>query len=209
MEFDVAEYEKLVQKLRKNRENVPERVLKTKYAKAYKALKEDVKTMTQLMLQDLLFPWPISADRDPEELMLQDGYRKRGQEIVDQATRTGIMKKISRKVFQEYDIFGAADIASESMAELIRLKAYGPYFQKHCWEDGGLIHTDLYKHYSGGRTATWDEECREWFYIDKKTGVEIYLLGADIPPDESDLQKELDKWLRDHPHNIYEEGDEQ
>lgn len=92
---DEDEYMAMVNRLRKNDENVPPELLRTKYRKGYERLRHELKVATTLIVRDVVLRGLLIRREDASK-----AYTEINQLIED----SGLMKKISHAVFQEHDI---------------------------------------------------------------------------------------------------------
>ena len=67
MEFSWGDYLGDIKKLRKNKENVPIEILKTKYAEPYNELLEKIRRETEKILFQFLFGGILMRKDEPEE----------------------------------------------------------------------------------------------------------------------------------------------
>ena len=92
---DMDQYRELLQRLKKNKENVPRELLLIKYEKPYNKLRNDIADMTSQILKDIvLFGWKIECDEANEV------YAVVNQEI----TESGILQEVNRAVCQDQDM---------------------------------------------------------------------------------------------------------
>lgn len=182
MEFTLHEYEELLQKLRKNRENVPLEQLKTKYAKPYNELLQKIKKHTsKIMLQFLFSGMPLKprTKEDPEDAAVSRRFLEAAKRIINEEQQAGVFGEISRAVFLEYSIEKALDIAAEKIYPRILYEAYAPYWLRHCSirMDQGYIYNDLIQ-------MMWVPKWNVWISHD---GTELMLM---LPPTMELIKKE-------------------
>ena len=92
---DMDQYRELLQRLKKNKENVPRELLLTKYEKPYNKLRNDIADMTSQILKDIvLFGWRVER----EEAI--DVYSVINRVIVE----SGILQEVNHAVYQDQDI---------------------------------------------------------------------------------------------------------
>lgn len=93
-EHRLNEYRSLLDSLRRNKENVPLEILKTKYRKPYEQLTKSIQSMTREILQEVaLNGLQIErAEADHRYLEINSAIRE-----------SGIMKKISKAAFIQQD----------------------------------------------------------------------------------------------------------
>jgi hypothetical protein len=88
------EYRFLLDRLKRNRENVPLELLTTKYQKSYDQLKEKLRFMTKEILQDIVLSGLLI-----ERIQAKGKYMEINSAIRD----SGIMEKVSYAVFCHQD----------------------------------------------------------------------------------------------------------
>lgn len=94
-EAEMGQYRELLQRLKKNKENVPRELLLTKYEKPYNKLRNDIADMTSQILKDIvLFGWRVER----EEAI--DVYSVINRVIVE----SGILQEVNHAVYQDQDI---------------------------------------------------------------------------------------------------------
>ena len=153
----LTDCERAIEKLKKNREHVPLEVLKTRYASAYQELLDNIRDMVgELMKRILVQSLPFCGD-DPNG---KKQFLKEIQRIFEEEEVKDIFRKISHAVFQEYDLYGALEIAEQVWVRICR-EAYGPYWLSHCYEHKGLIHNSIIH-------MVWDREHEIW--VDRDHG---------------------------------------
>mgnify|MGYP006977015711 FL=1 len=116
---DLKKLEGLLNKLKKNRENIPEELLKTKYAKAYKALLEEIKLCAEGILKRPLKQMSLKLDGQG----LQLAY-----EIDNLLLSKGYCEQISQSLFKFMDISLFQSIMEEMFKEI--KKMYLEYKEK-------------------------------------------------------------------------------
>ncbi|EXG84110.1 hypothetical protein K413DRAFT_3022 [Clostridium sp. ASBs410] len=99
------EYLFLLDRLKRNRENVPLELLTTKYQKSYNQLKEKLRSMTKEILQDI-----VLSDLQIEQTQAKGKY----VEINTAIRESGILEKVSLAVFHQQD----ADLVLEYAGQL-------------------------------------------------------------------------------------------
>lgn len=93
-EVDLNEYRSLLERLKRNKENVPLELLTTKYRKSYNQLKERIQSMTKDILQDVALSG-LQIERSQAE--------GKYMEINTAIRESGIMEKVSHAVFRQQD----------------------------------------------------------------------------------------------------------
>lgn len=181
MNFTFEEYQKKLEIYRKNKQNVPLKELKTRYASGYNKLISDLKKMTEEILICVCTSGMLIIKQDLSE---PGGS---GHEVIDvlnsiieKARQEGSMRKISRAVFMEFDIYKAMEIAAEKIWQPAWYNAYGPYWTEKCRTENGDIICDMLPGF------TWDPDCSVW--IQKKDGTVSFT--AMLPPTMELIRKE-------------------
>lgn len=151
MDFSMEEYRKNVEILRKNKENVPLELLKTKYVKGYGDLVCRIKKQTEALVILQISAGMRIFKEDQEEFR---EVMNRIQSIIDKEKMT--MKEIGSLVFSEYDIEKAMDLVAERIALPCFEQAYAPYFQSKCHQEGETFTCDLLP------GMKWNQEHRVW-----------------------------------------------
>lgn len=104
-EIDFNKYRYLLDRLKRNKENVPLELLTTKYQKSYNQLKEKLRSMTKEILQDI-----VLSGLKIERIQAKEKYT----EINIAIRESGIMEKMSYAVFCHQD----ADLVLEYAGQL-------------------------------------------------------------------------------------------
>jgi len=104
-EIDFNKYRYLLDRLKRNKENVPLELLTTKYQKSYGQLKEKLRSMTKEILQDI-----VLSNLQIERIQVNEKY----MEINTAIRESGIMEKVSHAVFHQQD----ADLVLEYAGQL-------------------------------------------------------------------------------------------
>lgn len=92
---DINKYQELLQRLKKNKENVPPELLLTKYEKPYNRLRNDIADMTSQILKDIvLYGWQVEREE------ANDVYSVINRVIVE----SGILQEANHAVYQDQDI---------------------------------------------------------------------------------------------------------
>lgn len=93
-EVDLNEYDFLLDRLKRNKENVPLDLLTAKYRKSYDQLKEKLCSMTKEILQDM-----VLSGLQIERIQANEKYI----EINTAIRESGILEKVSHAVFHQQD----------------------------------------------------------------------------------------------------------
>lgn len=128
MDFNLSELEENLEKLRKNKENVPVELLRTRYAKSYARLCGKIRTEMQAVLREFVVLGVPFAANDSEGVR---EYLRKCQQIIDEEDRAGGFEGMNRVLFTEYSVEKAIQEILPVYTR-IREEAYGPYWRKHC-----------------------------------------------------------------------------
>ncbi|GLB30110.1 hypothetical protein LAD12857_20330 [Lacrimispora amygdalina] len=104
-EVDINEYKSLLERLKRNKENVPLELLVTKYKRSYDQLKERIRAMTKEIFQDVVLSGLQIERSEADQKYL---------EINSAIRESGIMKKASQAAFIQQD----ADLVLEYAGQL-------------------------------------------------------------------------------------------
>ena len=104
-DVDMNEYQSLLERLKRNKENVSLELLTTKYRKSYDQLREKIRTMTKGILQDVTLSG-LQIERSQAD--------QKYLEINSAIRESGIMKKASQAAFIQQD----ADLVLEYAGQL-------------------------------------------------------------------------------------------
>ncbi|MFR5517274.1 MAG: hypothetical protein ACLTIW_09770 [Blautia sp.] len=179
MEFSWGDYLGDIKKLRKNKENVPIEILKTKYAEPYNELLEKIRRETEKILFQFIFGGILMRKDEPEE---RDAFLRKAQAIIDEEKAAGTFREIARAVFEEYDADKALDIAAEKLHPRIWLEAYPEYWLKHCIiENDRPIWNDLIQ-------MRWNSDLQIW---ESRDGTSVTIM---LPPTAELIEREREKY---------------
>ena len=104
-EVNLCEYRSLLDRLKRNKENVPPELLTTKYRKSFDQLKEEIRSKTKEILQDI-----VLSGLQVERIQANEKYI----EINTAIRESGILEKVSHVVFHQQD----ADQVLENAGQL-------------------------------------------------------------------------------------------
>lgn len=90
--IDIQRYKDMLWKLKKNEDNVPREILRTKYRAAYDSLRQELKEMTAAIIYEVVYG-SLYIERTDEKRIIQ----AINQAIVD----SGIYHLINRAIYQE------------------------------------------------------------------------------------------------------------
>lgn len=176
----------LLEKYRKNRENVPLEVLQTKYKDAYEKLRAEIKAEALAIIK------PIAASL-PEWLESQ----KVNQEYIEEIAATfnqiyadgGYAKKIGQALYKQYSIEEARQLAREINQQykeaLLRL-----FHSKTClyttaenWDPENPLTPRIY---NALVDKFWNEEKGEWISENKPKGTALLLFITGKEPEKEE-----------------------
>lgn len=156
MELDLKKLEQDIATLRKNRENVPLELLKTKYKKPYAKLKEEIRAQFEIYMKELslLGILKIGPDMTPEE---QKEMEAGIQKIIDEETAAGHLRECTKAVFEEFNLAKAENLACGYYTDRVKYEAYAPYWLEHIHQEpDGKVTSDLLP------GMTWHPEAGVW-----------------------------------------------
>lgn len=143
MELDLKKLEQDIATLRKNRENVPLELLKTKYKKPYAKLKEEIRAQFEIYLKELSLLGILKMGPD----MTSEKQKEMAagiQKIIDEETAAGHLRECTHAVFEEFDLKKAENLICGYFTERIKHEVYAPYWLQHVSKDPeGRYITDL------------------------------------------------------------------
>jgi hypothetical protein len=158
--FDIKDYMKKLETLRKNKENVPEELLKTKYSKPYNELRTEIQKMTEELVRKTTLSKIIILKEDIEKELPVI------QKVIDE--NDYILKNISRAVFIDQDIEKVFQLTYE-LEDKIR-ESWRPYFESHCIKGADKkIRCRLLDDFWNSKLS-WNEDHKQWEGIDNETG---------------------------------------
>ncbi len=179
----------LLEKYRKNRENVPLEVLQTKYKDAYEKLKAEIKTETQALTRPIAMKMPPWLEGQP----IKQEYAEEMAGAFNQLYEAGgYAKKIGQALYKHYSITEALQIAGEVNGEyqeaLLKI-----FHQKTClyttaenWDPENPVTPRIYNDLVD---KFWDEEKGEWITAEKPPGNALLLfITGDKPQKEGEAK---------------------
>ena len=109
---DTNKYQELLQRLKKNKENVPRDLLLTKYEKAYNKLRSEIADITSQILKDIVL----------EGLLVEcDGAVETCAIINQTIAESGVLQEVSHAVYQDQDVDQVLKYAMQ-LRELVHQK---------------------------------------------------------------------------------------
>lgn len=142
VELDLKKLEQDIATLRKNRENVPLKLLKTKYKKPYAKLQKEIRAQFEIYLKkiSLLGILKMGPDMTSEK---QKEMAAGIQKIIDEETAAGHLRECTKAVFEEFDLKKAENLACGYFTDRIKYEIYAPYWLQHVSQKEGSYITDL------------------------------------------------------------------
>lgn len=169
-----------VERLRKNREKVPIQILKTKYAKPYKELLNQISQQAKDVLIQVIFS---HAFIEQDQAGFQE-YVRVSNEIAAEETRKGTFRELGRILSREYDVDKFLEEACRRIWPRVWYEAYGPYWLKHCIrQQDGRIRNEIID-------MIYNPEYRIW---EAEDGLSFTLM---LPPTPELLREEYDSWAK-------------
>ena len=137
VELDLKKLNQDIATLRKNRENVPLELLKTKYKKPYAKLKEEIRAQFEIYVK------PLGG---------LEAMKK-----IDEEKAAGHQKEITHAVFEEFNLTKAENLACGYYTDRVKYEAYAPYWLEHIHQEpDGKVTSDLLP------GMTWHPEAGVW-----------------------------------------------
>lgn len=96
---DEEKLKSLLETLKKNDENVPEELLKTKYKKPYRELKDSIKEVADQISGRRIRQDIVIKNDDAGQVLI-----KQIQEMLEEKRRTGTGKELGRTLYKEYSV---------------------------------------------------------------------------------------------------------
>ena len=156
-------WQKFIEKLRiyrKNKENVPLEELRTKYAKGYKKLISDLHEMSAEILGEFVIGGMKILPEDQPKVGGE--IIKAVSAIVEERKQAGVMDRIEKAIFQNYDAEEMLNIAAREIWNPAWYQVYDPYWISKCKRDAdGRIQCELLPDFQ------WDENCQVWVKVEK------------------------------------------
>lgn len=176
----------LLEKYRKNRENVPLEVLQTKYKDAYEKLKAEIKTEAQALTRTIAMKMPPWLEGQP----IKQEYAEEMAGAFNQLYEAGgYAKKIGQAIYKHYSITEALQIAGEINGKyqeaLLKI-----FHQKTClyttaenWDPENPVTPRIYNDLVD---KFWDEKKGEWITAEKPPGNALLLFITGKEPEKEE-----------------------
>ena len=142
--------------LRKNRENVPLELLKTKYKKPYAKLKEEIRAQFEIYMKHLIMLGILKTGPDLTGAKAESMVDQI-QKIIDEEKAAGHQKEVTHAVFEEFNLAKAENLACGYYTDRVKYEAYAPYWLEHIHQEpDGKVTSDLLP------GMTWHPEADVW-----------------------------------------------
>lgn len=165
-----------IEKLRKNKENVPLQDLKTKFAKPYRDLICKIQKESEEILKICIF---AGCRFGSEKEVTESGFLEASQKIIDEEKARGTFRKISREIFEAYDMQEAIRITADRVGTRIWYEAYPKIWLLHTHKVGFTYQNDLIGMEWNGTDKLWQKE---------EKGVVSWTIM--LPPTEEEIEKD-------------------
>lgn len=155
-ELDLKKLSQDIATLRKNRENVPLELLKTKYKKPYAKLKEEIRAQFEIYMKHIIVLGILKTGPDltgAKAKSMVDQIQK----IIDEEKAAGHQKEVTHAVFEEFNLAKAENLACGYYTDRVKYEAYAPYWLEHIHQEpDGKVTSDLLP------GMTWHPEAGVW-----------------------------------------------
>ena len=125
VELDLKKLNQDIATLRKNRENVPLELLKTKYKKPYAKLKEEIRAQFEIYVKHLIMLGILKTGPDLTGAKAQSMVDQI-QKIIDEEKEAGHQKEVTHAVFEEFNLAKAENLACGYYTDRVKYEAYPP-----------------------------------------------------------------------------------
>lgn len=160
-ELDLKKLSQDIATLRKNRENVPLELLKTKYKKPYAKLKEEIRAQFEIYMKHLIMLGILKTGPDLTGTKAKS-MADQIQKVIDEEKAAGHLEEITHAVFEEFNLVKAENLACGYYADRVKYEAYAPYWLEHIHQEpDGKITSDLLP------GMTWQPESGVWVSFSK------------------------------------------
>ena len=119
----IDELKRLVEKLKRNDLNVPKEDLMAKYKKSYMELKNEIKKITDSLIDEILIEGLLIVKDERGYKCLEDISR-----FVEKKKDEGIIRQYSDLIFKEYNVDKLIELAKDVKAEINEI--YGKYLEE-------------------------------------------------------------------------------
>lgn len=143
--FNLKVYQEKLELLKKNREQVPEELLKTKYKAAYERLQEEVRMLTDKYIYYRLYSGKIILPEDTSMYI---------DKVHEELKNNKIIKEIESLALTS--TFEAVQDKTFELETLVEREVYVPYFRSY------IIQLGDGKFYNSLIEANWNKELGLW-----------------------------------------------
>nr|DAX49743.1 MAG TPA: hypothetical protein [Caudoviricetes sp.] len=123
IQSQIDELKRLVERLKKNDLNVPKEDLMAKYKKSYMELKNEIKKITDSLIDEILIEGLLIVKDERGYKCLEDISR-----FVEKKKDEGIIRQYSDLIFKEYNVDKLIELAKDVKAEINEI--YGKYLEE-------------------------------------------------------------------------------
>ena len=156
VELDLKKLNQDIATLRKNRENVPLELLKTKYKKPYAKLKEEIRAQFEIYMKHIIVLGILKTGPDLTGAKAESMVNQI-QKIIDEEKAAGHQKEVTHAVFEEFNLAKAENLACGYYTDRVKYEAYAPYWLEHIHQEpDGKVTSDLLP------GMTWHPEAGVW-----------------------------------------------
>ena len=183
-ENKMDEYDKMLKNLdilRKNRENVPESVLRSKYKAAYMGLRKEIEDEANFFITEWgkMGRYFLNGDEDAARDYFQK-FQDYLMHDLEEKGRDSICKRMHRALYEHYDFTEFLNICADMYEQTVHL--YRPYWGSKCRVIDGHIYNDIIGYW-------WEEESGCWIR-QRKDGSFSFTIMIPAP---DNLRKEVKK----------------
>lgn len=180
--FDVEKFVTNLGRLKRNRDNVPLEVLRTRYAKPYGELCREIDEDTEKCWRAVCYG-SMHIDYSDQEGVAEMQARIEG--IVEAERARGSFRRLHDIAHEEQSFERILEHIGSEIFPRIWFDGYGPYWLRHVTRDGASFRCSLL-----GDGWHWMEAWGSW--ADKDENAVTIML----PPTEELIRKEKEMWKR-------------
>lgn len=185
--MDLKELAREIEILEKNETKVDRRTLETKYAKPYKALRDQIIQGTSWLISEMM-----KSGIGPIKGITKEQQKRMSDKIVEirlQEIGAGHVKEISNAIMIRYDLDDAYRLAYGYFTMRIQYEAYAPFWIQHCQKGAdGRIRNDLIG-------MAWHDDASVWIADDGNSWTLMF------PPDQDRIDAQYQqerRWFRNY-----------
>ncbi|WHE87259.1 hypothetical protein [Lachnoanaerobaculum gingivalis] len=123
IQSQIDELKRLVERLKKNDLNVPKEDLMAKYKKSYMELKNEIKKITDSLIDEILIEGLLIVKDERGYKCLEDI-----SQFVEKKKDEGIIKRCSDLIFKEYDVDKVVELTEDVKAGINEI--YSKYLEE-------------------------------------------------------------------------------